>query len=480
MMGNFKTKRFRYGTFSTAMMLFAVVIFVLVNLVAGEFNRSFDLTQDGIFTLSHRSHDFLQELDQGITITHITQLGQMGELSQIVAELLNEYEAASPHIAVQERDPSISPTLIHQFAQRADIDDGIPNGSVVVENDATGRLRVIRPGNMLTLGLNQFGEVEIRSYNFEAEITRAIHYVTQGATQVVYYVTGSGELGLEPGLAAFLTANNFDVREVNLVANDVPDTADILLIPMPWRDWTEAKANRVTDFLMDDGRAFIALDLTPEDRPVFNSVLASYGIAPINHMVLEGDGRHFVSDAPYIIFPTLVPHEIFRNVQERGFINLMFNPVAIDVLDMRRASTVIEPLWVSSNTAYARVNMDELTINRLPTDLPGPFNLGVTITDTRFVQQMHTTQIVVISNMAVLLDIVNEETAGGNHQFVLDSLRWLAGEAPGIFIPGVLPPGAPILITQVDFNIMVGIAVGLLPIASIAIGIVIWARRRHN
>jgi len=479
----FKDKRFRYGTFSTAMMLFAFVLFVLVNLVADEFNRSYDLTPEQIFSLTWRSHDFLETLEDDVLITHVTPVGHGNPWYHYIAQLLIEYDSLSPHITTQERDPMLNPTLMHYFAAQAGIDDGVRSGSVVVQSG--DKIRIIDTLDMLRIDIDPITDtvVGILSYNFEAQITRAIHYVTLGDPAIVYYAIGSGEAPLDPELEAFLRSENFEVREINLVADDIPEDADILMLTVPARDWTQPKADRVIDFLMDDGRAFVATNFVPEvlEHPIFNGVLASYGISVINHIVLEADTRHIFQQSPIIIMPIQTNHEIFANTADRDFINMVFRAAGIETLDARRNSTTVEPLWTTSRDAFARVDIMDARTAQLPDDIPGPFDLAVAITDTRFVETQHTTKMVVVGNLAVIGGELNALTGGGNFQFILDSLRWLHGQPPSIFVPGRVPPGAaPILITTLQANVLNGIAVAALPVMCIVIGVFVWFRRRYN
>jgi len=474
-----KQKRFRYGTFSTAMMLFAIILFVLVNLIADRFNRSFDLTPDGIFSLSWRSHDFLETLEQDVTLTHVIQLGQGHPWSHYVSALLVEY-GGFDHITVQYRDPMINPALIHSFAEQAAVEGGIHDGSVVVQSG--DRIRVVDLNDMIIVNRDFFGRpTDIRSYSFEAAITRAIHYVTLGDPGIIYYVTGSGEHAMLPMLAAVLENENFLVREVNLVTQDIPETADILLIPQPLRDWTDVKAERVLEYLLEDGRAFFALDLVTEELPVFNAVLAHYGVAPINHMILEGDTRNVFNQFPQMILPILTDHEINENLHGRNLTNLLVDAIGIETLENRRSQNIVTPIWHTSGDAFARVDVEEMTSARVPSDMGGPFDLAVAITDTRFVEHNHETKIVAVGSMIVLHDAVLQLTGIGNYQFVLDSMQWLHGQPPSIFVPGRLPPGnAPLMITQFNFNVMNIFAIGVLPSLCIIAGVIVWLRRRHN
>lgn len=474
-MGMLKDKRFRYGTFSTAMMIIAVGLFILINLVAGEFNRSYDLTAEQIFTLTSHTRNFLADLDQDVTLTHVTQVGQE---HPVVAQLLEEYAAASRHITIETRDPIINPAIIHEFALAAGLEGGISDGSVVVQS-ATGT-RVLSPIEMVTFDFNQWGQpVGIRSFNYESEITRAIHTLTQGDPPIIYFVTGSGEPPMEPGLHRLLEQENFVIREVNLVLEEVPDTADILFIKMPTRDWTPGKADRIEAFLDDEGRAFMALNFFPETFPNLNRVLAAYGIAMGESHIVEGNSSHMLFN-PFNIVPLMnSSHTIFEMAAARSVHNLLQGAVAIETLDDRRIHTEIDPLMRTSNDAFVRVGHE--TFSQGPDDISGPFDLAVAITDSRFVDRLYFTRIVVVGNLGIVSDVVDSTIGGGNYQFVVSSLRWLQGRSPGIFIPVRQPPGVGrVMLTQFQASVMNGIAMGVLPAATLGLGLLIFLRRRHN
>jgi len=459
------------------MMLFAVVIFVLVNLLAGEFNRFRDLTAEELFTLSQQSRDFIADLDRDVLITSIAQTGQE---NVIISQLLGEYAAASSHIRVEQRDPMLNPALIHQMAERANIEGGIPPHSVIVESG--GVIRVVFLQDMIQTELvNMWGQTRIVSLNFEREITRAIQFVTQGEPSIIYYVTGSGEAPMDVILASFLETENFIMQEIDLVLNDIPEDADILFIPTPARDWGGTKAERIADFLENEGRAFFAIGLTSVDTPNLDAVLAAYGIAIGENILFEGDTRN-VFGHPLVLIPNVESHEITTDAMGRSFAHVIPFASSVELLDTRMVQTQIEPLWTTSRSAFGRVDVEEESVSQVPGDIPGPFDLAVAITH----RQMHgqvtfTTQMVVVSNNTFLDAAVIRDVGLGNWQFILNSLRWMQDQPPGIWVPGRVPPGqAPIMITEHQVNLFSGISMGGIPILCIGIGIFIWFRRRHS
>jgi len=473
-----KDRRFRYGTLSTAMMIIAVIIFVLVSLLAEEFDQSWDLTAEQHYTLTVQSERFLDELAMDVTLYYIARTGNE---SHLITQLMAQYAAASRHITTEVRDPMINPTFVMQFTTAAN--EGIPEGSVIVRSELG--FRVITPNEMETVVRHpQTWQLVQESVDAERSITQAIHSLTQGDPTVIYNITGSGEAPLSEAFISFLETENFVIRELNALLNDIPETADALLITMPDRDWGTAKGERILDYLNNrEGRAFVALDLTTEPFPVLNSFLEDFGLALGDYVVIEGDSRRTFMGNPMWMMPMPLFHEqITAPLQLEGFVQLFLAPAGLEVLDTRRTSTVFEPLLLTTRDAYGRhVHSQEETILQIPDDEEGPFVLAVAITDTFFLQNVHTTRMVVVSTPTIMQEMVNSTIGGGNWAFISNSLNWLVDQPPGIWVPVRRPAGAtPVMLSDAQVLTMSGIAMGGIPIALFGAGIFVWFRRRHS
>ncbi|MCL2708066.1 MAG: GldG family protein, partial [Defluviitaleaceae bacterium] len=125
-LNSLKDKKFRYGTFSTVMMMIAVAVFILINLVAGRINASYDLTSDKMFSLSKYSRDFVRGLEQDVTIYGLFPTG--GE-NVMIKQLMEEYASLSSRISIEYRDPVLYPAFVEQYAR---IDERVSNNSVIV------------------------------------------------------------------------------------------------------------------------------------------------------------------------------------------------------------------------------------------------------------------------------------------------------------------------------------------------------------
>ena len=72
---------------------------------------------------------------------------------------------------------------------------------------------------------------------------------------------------------------------------------------------------------------------------------------------------------------------------------------SIRILDMKKRSLKIEPLLVTSENSWAKVNMEATTLEKEEGDIEGPINIAVAITDEIYKDnETKETKLVVISN----------------------------------------------------------------------------------
>ena len=474
---SFKDKRLRYGTFSTLMMIVAVVIFLMINMVAGQTHIVRDMTADNMYSLSRHSRDFLRGLNTDVTIY---ALFSTGSEDMRISSMLDEYAAASSHIRVEYRDPVLHPAFVYQFV---DFDESIALDSVIVVNDRTNKSRVVHNSDMFIMETDwQTLSRYLARIDIEPAISRAIHFVTLDDAPTIYYVTGSGEAPLSEPLVKFFDDSNYKIEELNIVLRDIPEDCDMLFITMPGRDWSTEAASRVSSYLASNGRALAILGFNPERYENLDNLFAAYGVSVGDFFIVEGDSNFHFPGFPHFVVPAFISHDITQPILEREFFTLHVFTSGIIEEPLRRASTVIEPLLVTSQRSYGKTNPETATINKEPEDIDGPFNLAVTITDTYYMGDNFTTQLVVFGSGAELMDDeLNSYIGGTNWDILLNSADWLRGQSSSIYIPSKTPPSVTRLtMTQGQANGIAIASVIVLPILIIATGLTIWLRRRHS
>ena len=109
-----KKRRLRMGSFSLVIMLAVIVAAVVVNLIVGAIPseyRTFDLTGKGMYEISDETVEFLDSLEEDVTIYFVTTQDTMDKTISI---FLERYGALSSHIKVEEKDPDEDPAFIDE------------------------------------------------------------------------------------------------------------------------------------------------------------------------------------------------------------------------------------------------------------------------------------------------------------------------------------------------------------------------------
>jgi len=146
---------------------------------------------------------------------------------------------------------------------------------------------------------------------------------------------------------------------------------------------------------------------------------------------------------------------------------------------MKKRSLKIEPLLVTSENSWAKVNMEATTLEKEEGDIEGPINIAVAITDEIYKDnETKETKLVVISNADFLGSSLASQVPG-NTNFFMNSLNWLQDREENISIRPKSLTVPRLNINASQQLILAGVVVILIPLAILASGLFVWLRRRH-
>ncbi len=474
MLNFFKDKKLRYGTFSTLTAVFVIAILLVVNLVAGQLDKSFDLSKDKIYSLSDTTKEILNELKEEVTIYALFRTGQENAL---YSDLLNQYPELSSNIKLVVRDPYLYPQFVEKYATDGET---IPADSVIVES--ARRFKVIKASEMVTYDYNyETFQQYIKSVDAEPKITNTIKYVTDEVTSVVYEISGHNEQPLNDGMKELIKYANFEVKELDLLmADSIPEDADVIIATTPTRDWTADEAQRVKDFLQQGGRAIFFMDYMGADLSNVQSMLNSYGVNLGEAVVVEGNTSNFFSGNPVYLIPNYTNHDINTNLTAKGYRTLMPIVRDIETLDVKRNSILVEPLLVTSNQSYGKTNPNSESINKEPGDIDGPFELAVAVTDSIYTDKQYTTKLVVVGSSYLLDENINSYVAGANGDFLVSCVNWLQDKTDSVFIMPKTSKNSQLVMNQQQALLIMLCSVIILPLIIFGWGLVVWLRRRNS
>ena len=108
----------------------------------------------------------------------------------------------------------------------------------------------------------------VTSSKAEQSVTSAMVNVTSDEITKVAILTGYDEADYS-SLTSMLTSNNFDVQEVNITTDEIPEDAKLAVIFAPGRDYDQSSLKKLDTFLSNNeklGKSLVRLGTLPTFR----------------------------------------------------------------------------------------------------------------------------------------------------------------------------------------------------------------------
>ena len=270
-----------------------------------------------------------------------------------------------------------------------------------------------------------------------------------------------------------------DIQSLNLLTeSSVPDDADCLFIDSPSTDISEDEKNAIIDYLESGGKAMIFSDYTTEDLPNFDAVLENYGVQRAAGIVFEGDSQHYAMQMPYYLVPTVNSTDASSETASGGYYVLAPYAQGIKKMDDVRDTVTINSILTTSDQAYSKTDLNSDALEKEDGDEEGPFDLGVSITET--LDDDKETQIVYYSTSNLMESQVNQMVSGGNEKLIIESLKWMtdAEDSATVSIPSKSLSVSYLTLTDYDAAFWKICTIGLIPGFFLVVGFVVWMKRR--
>jgi ABC-type uncharacterized transport system involved in gliding motility auxiliary subunit len=256
----FSRKGAKYGASSGGVVILGVLVICGIAALTSKprFNKSVDVTRDGINTLSEQSKKIIAgtvEKNQRIAVTaFFTEEEVKGKFK----DALDLYLKDGGIFDIEYVDPQTDPTRAMAAKLTA--------GNTVIFKYQTQ-------------------EARITSFT-EEKITNALVNVLKSKTKKVYFTKGHGE-GQVKGTEANgfsvatqeLENNKYEVHELDLLQTaKVPEDADLVIIAGPKYDFKKEEIRFLEDFLRRGGALLSMVDALNQ-IPSLNGLLKEYGLA---------------------------------------------------------------------------------------------------------------------------------------------------------------------------------------------------------
>ena len=483
-------EKFKHGSlavvFTVVFIAVIIVINVLVSALTTRFpSMNFDLTKEGLNTLSDEATDVAKEIVNETTIYIIGSEDAIrgdevySNYSLKYSQVANLADRLNDKIKVEYIDPDMNPQFISDYAG-----DSLTTGKVMVKTDKRHK----------TLAVTDLFSIQQDSstgqYNYYSKVdgalANALYLVNLDTVPVVAFATGHSEAittSTSTSFTGLLNDNNFEVKEFNMLTDEIPEDASIVVLGMPTTDYTSEELSKLEAYLGDEKMAssrtlyvMTAPNAGWSSMPNLSSFLAEWGMEPQSQEVLESNTNNTLYNMPYAIF---------ANVTDSVLSKTYDNVVKVQAAPVKRLFTANNDISTysvieTSDTAY--LSNDEKVLETPETD---------TYTILAFAQRYMDNQGKICANVVVdgcAADFYDGSSLLGNSTFgnkdvTLDLIKNLTGTTDtrvGLTVNQTQTNTMDISASSaVTWSIGMMLFTIVVPVAVLVIGLVIFLRRRH-
>ncbi len=480
---SFSSKVFRNGAYSAAVTVIVIAVLIVVNLLVTSLHVSWDISGRGLFTLSSETKEFLSTLEDDIDIYY---LGQEGAEDETIKRMVDLFDKANSHITVTLKDPTLYPDFIKQYVDTTTT--RVSANSLIVVNEKLNRSKYVSTNNMLkytSSSTNSYG-YELSGYDVEGQVASAIQYVTKTELPKIYTITGHGESAFSSTIQDYVSKQNIDSEELNLInASEIPEDAKVLILNAPVTDLNDMELELLINYLRNGGKMMIFATYTSERMPNFDALLEEYGMRVVDGMLIETNSSMTVNGISYFISPSTLDATMLEDYDASKPVALAYAVGLANDVDVRSSVTTF-PLLMTSSGAFSKMDMSSATFDKSEGDLDGPFYVGMAATET---YNNKITGLVVFGSPALVsgismyggaLDFSAYSTLGNVDMFST-MLKWMIGDTTtsSLYIPAKTFTQEYLMMSSQVQNVLALATIVVIPLIFIVIGVIVFIRRRR-
>jgi len=468
--------------FNAGVILVAVGLTALANVALVLHDAYVDVTREKVFTPSAQAMAVVDQLRQPVRLTYFYR-GQdsNGRRLKEVLEVMGRRNAL---LQVRAVDPDREPSIAQAFGVRN------PNSAILEAEGrklvlqttdesevAIGIQRVLREKVITACFLEGHGEFPMDNFEFHTHVEGVAGHSHDDASSSVVQTTGHG-IGR---LRRALEAQGYDTRKVVLATSSgVPDVCQVLIVANPRTTFLPAESAALNAYLERGGGLFAMFDLGFVPEPGLAALLGKLGIQLAQEAVVD-PLSHYATDAEMVAITN------YANTPMTSNVSMTFYPGVRPLIPVQPAPGVTAvALFSSSRDSYARVvqpvGVREVSpaaaTPRSRTEQPGPRVLavaaegqfpGAPANAPRF-------RAVIVGDGDFASNSFLPYLSNGDLAMAI--VRWLVREESSAAVASRIPVPPMILLSGAQMKAIFLIVEVLLPLLVMALGVMVWWRRR--
>jgi len=479
-----KSPKFKHGGIATAFTAGFIAIVILINVLVSILTTRFpsmniDMTNSGTNTLSAQAIKVAQAVkyNTNLYIIGAEQLIKNDSNYSQVASLAAKLAEKNTKIKVSYVDIDKDPT----FATKNSISETLAAGDVVLKTEK--RYRVLAQTDLFSQQQDSTTGQTVSYSLVDGALASAVNQVNSETLPVAAFETGHSALLDVTGLKTLLSNNSFEAKDFNSLTDAVPENAQLLVIPTPSTDYTDAELTKLDTFLSNTKVAgsrslVITFDPSQKAMPKLANFLKEWGLAvKTTSFIAETDSTKAVQYANCILnqIGTKLP---LGGQSDYGYV-VMPQTCPIDLLFATQGNVTTYSLATSYETSYLTDGKTtDTSAKKASYNTAALAQKSITVSD-----KSYKANVVVLGSSAWLNANLLSATAYGNSKYAIDLLRYATGTSNND--TGVTINQVQTNVTDITINSSVASALGigvftlLIPIGVLIAGIFVYLRRRH-
>lgn len=454
------TRKLKKGGYAAILSVIVIAAVVLLNMIVGrlpEKVRQWDLSGTQNYTVGDTTKELLASLDKDVTIYVVADPTMVDDR---ITSFVNRYADLSDHIKVETVDSVLHPDRVKQL--------NAENNTLLVMCEENGKTETIKMSDIIKYDQMSYyysGQMKETEFDGEGQLTSAVSYVTNDVQKNIYVTEGHGETPLGKMASDMLEKSGLTVNSINLLTGGgIPEDCELLLINTPVNDLADDEKTMVTDYLDGGGNILLITGYSDKDRPNLNAVLNAYGLNMENG--LAADTKSYYQNNPYYIFPTLVSgSEITAGIDSKSTA-LILQSAVFNQMETLPDEVTVEPFMETTDGGM---------LVTASSQTPGTYILGATAEKTL---GSGTARLTVFGTPSLIDDGLNSTfTNLTNLELFMNAVTANFEDVTNVSIPS---KSLEVTYNTVTHGGMWGIIfILVIPVATVAAGLVVWLKRRR-
>lgn len=476
----FNNRRFKHGSLATAITIGFIVLVVIVNAIATilleRFPLTIDLTSEKRYGLSEETIQYVENLEKDVNITvciEEQELKTLGILYLQAYEIIKSYPKYNNKISLDFVNVQKDPSFTQKYPGET-----VSAGDIIIETSL--RKRKFSINDLFVFEQTQSGG-QFYSSQAEQTITSALMYTADENPVTVSLITGQNNADVS-GYTSFLEANNYTILQQDLLTEEINDACQMVILPQPSVDLTTDQVKKLETFLDNDGNfgktlVFVAArDVAV--GPILKNFLAEWGMEVSADYVFETNTAYAINNR-FTVVNNIVNTDISSQLKNQQLPLILPESHPVNVLFEEKDNR--ETTVIAQTSDGAALYPHDAGEDFDPTSVAtGVQNTIVKGSRKRYVGSTLVRSNVIAIGSQMMTDTSYMQYSGCNNGDLLVTLTNEATEKEdAVKILPVSFDVPTITISQSQVSLSYVVFVAIIPLLVIAVGVIIWLRRRH-